>query len=116
VSGRASRAGLLALAALGVAWLGPARAEDCIKTYNKKGEVVGRFCADGLVDPGPGGGAGTDGKTRMAEDPGPAPDPKGVPAGGKGHRRALPKGLEIRCTPAQKAAGQRCMGVFDLSL
>jgi hypothetical protein len=89
--------------------------KDCIKTYNKKGEVTGEYCADGLTDPAPGGGSDqtADGAPAMV-DPGPAPDPAGTAA--KARKRSQPKGIDIRCSAAQKAAGQRCLGVFDLSL
>lgn len=93
----------------------PAQAKkDCIKTYNKQGEVAGEYCAEGLTDPAPGGGDTADGAPAIV-DPGPAPDPAGT-AAKAARKRGQPKGIDIRCSAAQKAAGQRCLGVFDLSL
>ena len=114
------RISLLAVAALLAApLLLPAEAaaakKDCIKTYNKQGEVTGEYCAEGLTDPAPGGGGETADGTPAIVDPGPAPDTAGT-AAKAARKRALPKGNEIRCSAAQKAAGQRCLGVFDLSL
>jgi hypothetical protein len=109
---------LLAPLAAGVLLLAPGPAfakKDCIKTYNKQGQVTGEYCADGLTDPAPGGSDQTAEGTPAIVDPGPAPDPAGT-AAKAGRKRAQPKGMDIRCSAAQKSAGQRCTGVFDLSL
>jgi hypothetical protein len=104
------------LAGVVLLWAGPALAKkDCIKTYNKQGQVTGEYCAEGLTDPAPGGGDQTAEGTPAIVDPGPAPDPSGT-AAKAARKRAQPKGIDIRCSAAQKAAGQRCLGVFDLSL
>lgn len=90
-----------ALFALLCAAFAPAHAApSCIQTYDRSGAVVGRYCAEGLVDPGdtPVGGDG------QAAQPG---RPKS--SADSGHRTA-PRGSEIRCG----GRNGRCRGVFTL--
>ncbi len=98
---RYGRAGLLATAlALVASWPpGSARAaQSCIQTYDRSGAVTGRYCADGLVDPGGPNEAQSTGEAARRPR-GPAPGVRAAPAGG-----------EIRCD----GRNGRCRGTFSL--
>jgi hypothetical protein len=78
---------------------GPAVAQtSCIQTYDRSGAVAGRYCAEGLVDPG---GPATDDRIDDARRPA-----RGNPAATAG--RAAPPGSEIRCD----GRNGRCRGTF----
>lgn len=74
-------------------------AQNCIQTYDRKGNVTGRYCSDGAADS--------------------EPVEQVVPSGsGGGGKRAnvqrvnpgLPDGVDIKCG----GKGQRCRGTFFL--
>lgn len=91
----------LLLAVLLAAPAAPASAaQNCIQTYDRKGNVTGRYCSDGPADTS-------------------EPVEQVVPSGGGGGgRRAnvqrvnpgLPDGVDIKCG----GKGQRCRGTFFL--
>ena len=90
----------LLLAVLLVAPHAPAAAaQNCIQTYDRKGNVTGRYCSDGPADTS-------------------EPVEQVVPSGSGGSRRAnvqrvnpgLPDGVDIKCG----GKGQRCRGTFFL--
>ncbi|WP_293857876.1 hypothetical protein [uncultured Alsobacter sp.] len=96
--------GLLAAALLAAAPSAPAAAaQNCIQTYDRKGNVTGRYCSDGPAD---------------TSEPVEQVVPSGSGAGGAGGRRAtvqrvnpgLPDGVDIKCG----GKGQRCRGTFFL--
>jgi hypothetical protein len=78
---------------------GPAAAQtSCIQTYDRSGAVVGRYCAEGLVDPG---GPATEARDDDARRPA-----RGNSAANAG--RPAPPGSEIRCD----GRNGRCRGTF----
>ncbi len=77
---------------------GPAAAQtSCIQTYDRSGAVAGRYCAEGLVDPG---GPATEARDDDARRP------RNAPAATAG--RPAPPGSEIRCD----GRNGRCRGTF----
>ena len=83
---------------LAVLAAGPAAAQtSCIQTYDRSGAVAGRYCAEGLVDPG---GPATEARDDDARRP------RNPPAATAG--RAAPPGSEIRCD----GRNGRCRGTF----
>jgi hypothetical protein len=99
---------------IGGSGLLPARATEdpCIATYDRQGNVTGRYCPDGTTKPPPAG-------KRAARAPD-AVDPEqsvpgserkgGRPAGGK----PAPKGGEIQCGQWKTTAGNGCRGIFTI--
>jgi hypothetical protein len=92
----------LAAACLASAWPTTTRAaQNCISTYDRKGNVTGRYCSDGPADTSepveqvvPSGSGGGGGRANVQR----------VNPGG------LPNGVDIKCG----GKGQRCRGTFVL--
>ena len=91
----------LALLALMSAIQPAAAAQNCIQTYDRKGNVTGRYCSDGPADSEPveqvvpsGSGSAGGGKRANVQRVNPG----------------LPDGVDIRCG----GKGQRCRGTFFL--
>lgn len=92
---------LVILAGHGLACATPApAAASCIQTYDRTGAVVGRYCAEGLVEPG---------DTPAGDGAAAAPRTASRPPSEIG-QRAAPRGSEIRCG----GRNGRCRGVFTL--
>lgn len=88
------------VAALWTAGSSALAAPSCIQTYDRSGAVVGRYCAEGLVEPGD-TPAGEEGETSPRARPRTSADTG---------QRAAPRGSEIRCG----GRNGRCRGVFTL--
>lgn len=110
--------GVLALAGLPQPIPAARAAEDpCIATYDRHGNVTGRYCPDGTTKPPPAGAR----KAARAPD---AVDPEQtVPEseragtarqpGGKAGARPAPKNSEIMCGQ-WKTSGKGCRGIFTI--
>lgn len=78
-----------------------AAAPSCIQTYDRSGAVVGRYCAEGLVDPG------GPPETALPQDPA---DRRDGARAGAARRGASAPGVEIQCGGPKG----RCRGTFSL--
>lgn len=110
---------LLALAAVPRIAVPATAAEDpCIATYDRHGNVTGRYCPDGTTKPPP-PGARKAARAPDAIDPeqtvpegeraGAARTPGGKPSGA----RTAPKDSEIMCGQ-WKTSGKGCRGIFTI--
>jgi hypothetical protein len=86
------------VAALWTAGSSANAAPSCIRTYDRSGAVVGRYCAEGLVEPG---------DTPVGEQGETAPPSRSGTSAQTGQRTA-PPGSEIRCD----GRNGRCRGTF----
>lgn len=89
-----------------------ANEDPCIATYDKHGNVTGRYCPDGTSKPPPPGKRAA--RAPDAVDPEqsvPGDERKGArPRGGK----PAPKGGEIQCGQWKTTAGNGCRGIFTI--
>jgi hypothetical protein len=108
-------AAMLGPTALAAAPASPAE-DACIATYDRQGNVTGRYCPDGTVKP-PAPGQ----KRARAPD---AVDPEStVPSDAKGGDgsgrsasglRTAPKGGQIQCGAWKNEKGTGCRGIFTI--
>ncbi|MFO1147222.1 MAG: hypothetical protein U1E62_02515 [Alsobacter sp.] len=90
--------------------------DSCIATYDRQGNVTGRYCPDGTVKPPPAG------QKRAARAPDSVDPEATVPADAKGDGsgrganglRAAPKGGQIQCGAWKNEKGTGCRGIFTI--
>ncbi len=109
---------LMALGPSGLAAAPAAATEDaCIATYDRQGNVTGRYCPDGTVKPP------APGQKRAARAPDSIDPESTVPADAKGGEgagrsangmRAAPKGGQIQCGAWKNEKGTGCRGIFTI--
>jgi hypothetical protein len=95
-----------------------ASAEDpCIATYDRQGNVTGRYCPDGTVKPP------APGQKRAARAPDSVDPESTVPADAKAGEgsgrgapggRPAPKGGQIQCGAWKNQNGSGCRGIFTI--